>query len=47
MVTFYRPEAHRSSLRLPSLNRGASVDHVLIRLLLHLGAGLQVGKAAQ
>jgi hypothetical protein len=27
--------------------REASVDQVLIRLLLHLGAGLQVGKAVR
>lgn len=47
MVTFYRPEAHRSSLRLPIQRREASVDQVLIRLLLHLGAGLQVGKTYQ
>lgn len=47
MVTFYRPEGHRSSLRLPTQNREASVDQVLIRLLLHLGAGLQVGKTTQ
>lgn len=46
MVTFYRPEAHRSSLKLPTLKGVASVDQVLIRLLLHLGAGLQVGKPA-
>ena len=47
MMTFYRPEAHRSSLKL-LLQRGeASVNQVLIRLLLHLGAGLQVGKPAQ
>ena len=44
MATFYRPEAHRSSLMLPVKMREASVDQVLIRLLLHLGAGLQVGK---
>jgi len=47
MVTFYRPETHRSSLVLPAKSREASVDQVLIRLLLHLGAGLQVGKPAQ
>ncbi len=46
MVTFYRPEAHRSSLMLPGRKREASLDQVLIRLLLHLGAGLQVGKPA-
>jgi hypothetical protein len=47
MVTFYRPEAHRSSLMLPVHRREATMDQVLIRLLLHLGAGLQVGKPAR
>ncbi|HIJ17913.1 MAG TPA: hypothetical protein HA364_09085 [Thermoplasmata archaeon] len=47
MMTFYRPEAHRSSLKLLPQRGEASVDQVLIRLLLHLGAGLQVGKPAQ
>lgn len=45
MVTFYRPESHRSSLRLLGRGREVSIDQVLIRLLLHLGAGLQVGKS--
>jgi hypothetical protein len=47
MVTCYRPEDHRSSLKLPKKRREASIDQLLVRLLLHLGAGLQVGKAAQ
>jgi hypothetical protein len=45
MVTSYRPETHRSPLRLLGRRREVSVDQVLIRLLLHLGAGLQAGKA--
>lgn len=47
MVTCYRPEAHRPSLKLPEKRREASIDQLLVRLLLHLGAGLQVGKAVQ
>ena len=46
MVTFYRPESHRVHLRPSRQTREASVDQVLLRLLLHLGAGLQVGKPA-
>ena len=46
MVTFYRPESHRALLRPSRQMREASVDQVLLRLLLHLGAGLQVGKPA-
>jgi len=45
MVTSYMPESHGSSLRLPGRKREVSADQVLVRLLLHLGAGLQVGKA--
>jgi hypothetical protein len=44
MVTFYRPESHRPSLRDRRPQREASLGQVLTRLLLHLGAGLQVGK---
>lgn len=44
MVTFYRPESHRPSMKLSTARKEAAVDQVLIRLLLHLGAGLQVGK---
>jgi hypothetical protein len=47
MVTCYRPEAHRPSLKLPKKTREATIDQVLVRLLLHLGAGLQVGKTAR
>ena len=47
MVTSYNPDAHRSPLRLLGRRREVSVDQVLIRLLLHLGAGLQVGRADQ
>lgn len=47
MVTSYSPDTHRSPLRLLGRRREVSVDQVLIRLLLHLGAGLQVGKADQ
>lgn len=44
MATFYRPESHRPCLRAGRAKREASLDQVLTRLLLHLGAGLQVGR---